>query len=178
MRKGLGLHRGKGYRNLICTDPRIHSQSRRGIRQRQKLPLLTTSIYNGTYGRKLLHPELIIESLKRAKIEDVRYSNGRIKLKFNGQPISNTIKENPTVRNIANWGHSFTDNRVFIDKDAPSRYKPQLALHEAIEQHISEKHGLKYPEAHQIAEHFEQQYAESKGIDWDSSQKAIFKTKL
>jgi hypothetical protein len=233
LRKGLGLNKGKGYRNLLSNDPRVHSQSRQGIRQPQRLPqlgakitarcvicgrqmrssllgdkeqgyfatrgvycykcgrkdinpkrlgakeaLLTTNIYKGTYGRKILHPELVIESLMLAKITDVHATKDRIKLKFNGQPINCAIKENPTVKNIANWGHSFIDNKVYLDKDAPSRYKPQLALHEAIEQHVSEKHGLKYREAHQIAEHFERKYAESQGIDWEASQNAIFATKL
>ena len=37
-RRGLGRGRGKGYKNLQSRDPRVHSQSARGIKQPQKIP--------------------------------------------------------------------------------------------------------------------------------------------
>jgi hypothetical protein len=37
MRKGLGKGKGKGYKNIVGKDPRVHSQSARGIKQPQKL---------------------------------------------------------------------------------------------------------------------------------------------
>jgi hypothetical protein len=167
-RKKLGLSLGKGYRNLIPNyDSRIHANSARGI----KLP----QAYKGTYNRILRNPEMLIKQLKAKRISDVKFHNGVVSLKFDGQTITNDIKLNKKVDNIANWGHSLKDQRVFIDKDAP--YKPQLAVHEAIEQYVSEKYGLKYQEAHNIAEHFEKKYADSQSIDWDKSQKAILKTK-
>ena len=36
IRKGLGKGRGKGYRNIIGKDPRVHSDSARGIKSIQK----------------------------------------------------------------------------------------------------------------------------------------------
>jgi len=40
-RKGLGKGRGKGYKNIMSRDPIVHSQSRKGIKQPQKINLLT-----------------------------------------------------------------------------------------------------------------------------------------
>lgn len=37
LRKGLAKGRGKGYKNVLPSDKRIHSQSARGIKQRQKV---------------------------------------------------------------------------------------------------------------------------------------------
>jgi len=37
MRKGLGKGSGKGYKNILGYDPRVHSDSRRGIKQPQKI---------------------------------------------------------------------------------------------------------------------------------------------
>lgn len=37
MRRGLGLGRGKGYRNLAGRDPHIHSQNAKGIKQPQTI---------------------------------------------------------------------------------------------------------------------------------------------
>lgn len=171
-RKGLGLSRGRGYKNLIATyDSRVHANSSRGI----KLPQTTPNLYKGTYNRKLKDVDKLIVELKKKKLSDVKYKDGKVSLLFDGHRITNKVKLNHTVENIANWGHSLKDQRVFIDKDAP--YKPQLAVHEAIEQYMSEKYGLKYHEAHNIAEHFERKYCDMKGIDWDKSQQAIFKTK-
>jgi len=36
-RKGLGKGRGKGYSNIICKDPAVHSQSARGVKQPQRI---------------------------------------------------------------------------------------------------------------------------------------------
>jgi hypothetical protein len=167
-RKKLGLSLGKGYRNLIPHyDSRVHANSARGI----KLP----QPYKGTYNRIIHNHELLMKRLKAKRISDVKFNNGDVSLKFDGHIIKSKIKLNPKVDNIANWGHSLKDQRVFIDKDAP--YKKQLAVHEAIEQYISEKYGLKYAEAHALAEHFERKYADSQGIDWEKSQKAILNTK-
>lgn len=38
MRKGMMLGQGKGYRNVIGKDPKIHSQSAHGIKQPQRIP--------------------------------------------------------------------------------------------------------------------------------------------
>jgi hypothetical protein len=174
--KGLGL--GKGYRNLQYLDPKIHSDAAKGRRQPQKFSYLTTYCYKGTYGRKLLNPELLIEALKLQKLKNLQVSQHSVKFELMGKSACYKSKYNRTVGNIANWGHSLKDNRVFIDKDVPEPYKKQLIVHEAVEQFVSEKFGLKYKEAHDIAEHFERKYAESQGIDWQKSQDAIFKTKL
>ena len=171
MRKGLGIGRGKGYRNILIHDSPIHAQSRMGISQPQKTP-----IYKGTYGRKLANPQELVNNLKAMQLGDVHYTGKKIIFNFDGKRISNKVKFNGRVGNIANWGHSLKDNRVFIDKDAP--YPAQLALHEAIEQYASENYGLRYPEAHDIATHFEKVYADRQGIDWDKSQKAIYNTKI
>ena len=175
MRKNLGKGLGMGYKNLVCSDPKVHRQSRFGISQPQRMPQL---LYNGTYGRKIDQPEAIIKALKRQKLKNLIITRNSINFDYMGRHIHYSIKYNSTVKNIANWGHSFTDNRVFIDEDVPDRYKPQLAVHEAVEQFASEKLGLKYPEAHQVAEYQEQRFAETKGIDWQTSQNAIFKTKV
>lgn len=37
-RKGLGAGRGKGYKNILPTDKRVHAQSARGVKQPQKVP--------------------------------------------------------------------------------------------------------------------------------------------
>jgi len=37
IRKGLGKGKGKGYKNIIPRDPRVHSLSRRGIKQPQRV---------------------------------------------------------------------------------------------------------------------------------------------
>jgi hypothetical protein len=174
--KGLGL--GKGYRNLQYLDPKVHSDAAKGRSQPQKLSYLTTYCYKGTYGRKLLNPELLIEALKQQKLKNLIVTPRSIKFELMGKSVSYKAKYNRTVGNIANWGHSKTDNRLFIDEDVPDRYKPQLLVHEGVEQFVSEKFGLKYPEAHAIAEHFEQKYAKANNINWQDSQNAIFKTKL
>lgn len=170
-RKGLGKTFGQGYKNLIPTDSRVHALSRLGI----KLPQKQSQLYKGTYNRKLKDVHNLIADLKKKTISDVIVKGGYVSLRFDGQKIKNKIKLNKSVGNIANWGHSLKDQRVFIDKDAP--YKKQLAVHEAIEQYISEKYGLKYQEAHDIAEHFERKYADMNNIKWDKSQTAILNTK-
>jgi hypothetical protein len=38
-RKGLGLGTGSGYRNIIPPDPRVHSQSAKGVKQPQRIPV-------------------------------------------------------------------------------------------------------------------------------------------
>lgn len=40
-RKGLGKGRGKGYKNIVSTDARVHSDSRKGIKQPQKARVIT-----------------------------------------------------------------------------------------------------------------------------------------
>ena len=40
IRKGLGKGRGMGYKNIIPRDPRVHSLSRRGIKQPQRVMLI------------------------------------------------------------------------------------------------------------------------------------------
>jgi hypothetical protein len=166
-RIGLGKGKGSGYYNLLSRDKVIHAQSAKGIRQPQ---------YVGTYGRVIRNPRRLVEELKNADIRNIKVKGGRVSMIFNGKPVSNPIKLNNKVGNIANWGHSLTDNKVFIDKDAP--YKKQLAVHEAVEQHVGEKYGLKYAESHEVAEHWERKFADSQGIDWQKSQQAIFKTKI
>jgi hypothetical protein len=37
-RKGLGKGKGKGYKNIAPRDPKVHSQSARGIKQPQRVP--------------------------------------------------------------------------------------------------------------------------------------------
>lgn len=44
VRRGLGKGRGKGYKNLTGKDPRVHSESARGIKTVQKLPLITNNL--------------------------------------------------------------------------------------------------------------------------------------
>jgi len=39
MRRGLGLGRGKGYRNIRGNDPRIHGDSAKGIKQPQRVTM-------------------------------------------------------------------------------------------------------------------------------------------
>jgi len=53
-RKGLGKGRGMGYKNLIpIKDSRVHSQSSRGIKQKQKLNSIIrqTEIIDGKFGQ-------------------------------------------------------------------------------------------------------------------------------
>ena len=38
-RKGMGKGRGKGYSNITGKDPRVHSQSAKGIKQPQNIPM-------------------------------------------------------------------------------------------------------------------------------------------
>jgi hypothetical protein len=181
MRKGRGIGQGKGYKNIIPTyDSHRHSLNAQGYKMPQRLGFLFAEHkgYQGTYGRQIHNVKRIIGNLKKAKLSDVTFTGKHIKLFLNGKEISYSVKYNKTVKNIGNWGHSLSDNRIFLDKDIPQRYKPQLAVHEAIEQYVSEKHGLKYPEAHEIAEHFEKQYAKSHGISWVQSEKAILNTKI
>jgi hypothetical protein len=172
MRKGLGLNRGRGYFNILMADSRVHSLSAKGISQPQQLA------YSGTYSRKIINPEMGIEELKALPLGNVYYDRKRVAFMFGDKHINYKIKFNRKVGNIANWGHSLRDNRLFIDNDVPEKYKPQLAVHEAIEQYVSENYGFRYPEAHNIAEHFERKYADSHNIDWETSQKAIFNTKI
>jgi len=40
MRKGMMLGKGKGYKNVIGSDPRVHGQSAQGMKQPQKMPQL------------------------------------------------------------------------------------------------------------------------------------------
>jgi len=40
MRKGLGKGKGKGYKNMMGKDPKVHSQSARGRKQPQKIPMM------------------------------------------------------------------------------------------------------------------------------------------
>jgi hypothetical protein len=171
MRKGLGISQGRGYFNILMTDSRVHSQSAQGIPQPQRL-------YSGTYKRSIVNPQVGIKQIKSLPLGKVYYDGKRVAFMFGGKHINYKIKCNPRVGNIANWGHSLKDNRVFIDRDVPKKYKPQLAVHEAVEQYVSENFGFRYPEAHDIAEHFERKYTDAHGIDWETSQKAIFKTEI
>jgi hypothetical protein len=172
MRKGLGLHRGRGYFNILMADSRVHSLSSKGISQPQHLP------YSGTYQRKIVNPKVGIDELKSLPLGKVYYDSKRVAFRLGDRNINYKLKFNGRVGNIANWGHSLKDNRLFIDRDVPERYKPQLAVHEGVEQYVSENFGFRYPEAHDIAEHFERKYADEHGIDWETSQKAIFNTKI
>jgi hypothetical protein len=166
MRRFKDIGHGKGYRNILQTDPTIHAQSAQGIKQPQILPYLYSGqLYNGTYGRKIINVEAIVDDLKMGKLSNVRFNGDRINFCWKGKWLGN-------------WGHSLKDNRIFLDKDIPDRYKPQMAIHEAIEQYVSEKFGLKYREAHEVAEHWEKEYAKMQGINWKKSQDAIFNTKI
>lgn len=42
MRKGMGRGRGKGYKNIMGRDPRIHSMSAKGQKQPQRIPHIPT----------------------------------------------------------------------------------------------------------------------------------------
>lgn len=42
-RKGMGYGTGKGYKNIAGSDPKIHSQSSKGIKQPQQIPTLNHS---------------------------------------------------------------------------------------------------------------------------------------
>lgn len=53
VRRGLGKGRGKGYHNITPKDPRVHSQSARGIKQPQNIGLLTTAKPVNTLVQKL-----------------------------------------------------------------------------------------------------------------------------
>lgn len=171
MRRGLGHGQGSGYKNILMQDSLIHRQSSLGIKQPQQ-------IYQGTYRRQIINPETGIRQIKALPLGKVHYNGKFVKFNLGDRTICYKLKFNHSVGNIANWGHSMTDNRLFIDKDVPDRYKPQLAVHEAVEQFVSESYGFKYREAHDIAEHFERKYADQHGIDWQTSQKAIFETPL
>ena len=46
MRKGLGKGKGRGYKNIAGKDPKVHSQSAKGMKQPQKIPnVIEKSIY-------------------------------------------------------------------------------------------------------------------------------------
>ena len=46
MRKGMGKGTGKGYKNMMGIDPKVHSQSARGIKQPQRInPIVKRNIY-------------------------------------------------------------------------------------------------------------------------------------
>jgi len=48
MRKGMGKGTGKGYKNIIGIDSRVHSMSAKGVKQPQKIsPLVNTKIAKG-----------------------------------------------------------------------------------------------------------------------------------
>lgn len=42
-RKGMGYGTGKGYKNIAGSDPKVHSQSSKGIKQPQQIPTLNHS---------------------------------------------------------------------------------------------------------------------------------------
>jgi hypothetical protein len=167
MRKGQGTGQGMGYKNLLIFDSMIHAQSRQGIKQPQ---------YKGTYLRKIHNPDDLIATLKEKPLSNIYITKKHISFSIGSDRISNPIKYNTKVGNIANWGHSLPNKTIYIDKDAP--YWKQLAVHEAVEQYVSEKYGLKYKEAHDIATLFEQKYAKMHNINWEKSQSEIFNTKI
>jgi len=47
-RRGMGAGRGKGYRNIAGGDPRIHSQSAKGMKQPQSIPITLTRVPYGS----------------------------------------------------------------------------------------------------------------------------------
>jgi hypothetical protein len=174
-RKYRDLGRGKGYRNIIISDSKVLRNNRLGIKSPQRLPL--RSLYCGTYGRKIADVDKVISKLKKGSLTEYRFTGNHVSFKFDGQRISNDIVYKKHEGNLGNWGHRLDDNRVFIDKDIPKRYLPQMAVHESVEQFASEKFGLKYAEAHALANYWEKKYADKHGIDWETSQKAILTTK-
>jgi len=54
MRRGLGLGRGKGYKNLQGRDPYVHGQSARGVKQPQRIGMAVTSRFTGAKGKVIL----------------------------------------------------------------------------------------------------------------------------
>ena len=75
--------------------------------------------------------------------------NGRIKLIFDGQPISAEVQEVQGNENVGQF--SPLENKVFVEQAMPKRRLPWLSLHEAIERTL-DRIGIPWQIGHNIAE--------------------------
>ncbi len=76
VRKGMGKGTGKGYKNIVGVDSRIHSQSAKGIKQPQRInPIITKN--NRLYDRdwEVLPIRSDTNNPKEARVQAYKYGN-------------------------------------------------------------------------------------------------------
>ena len=122
IRRGLGKGKGSGYYNLIGIDPRVHSDSARGRRQPQRMPVMlkkgdkVTSRFTDAKGRVVATKPFAVEyDYKGRKYR--RYSNpkywkgGKLESRFTNYNIYRVGKTPPKgtkirIQDIGRKGHS------------------------------------------------------------------------
>jgi hypothetical protein len=85
-RKNLGKGLGKGYKNILNTDPVVHSMSARGIKQKQKLKQIPKKQYDTENKFKEGERAFIINKYDPSRIRGVvkilKVLNGGYEVKF------------------------------------------------------------------------------------------------
>lgn len=111
IRKGLGKGTGKGYRNIIGKDPRVHSDSARGRKQPQRIKPIY-GIGNKIYGyeKYKILPKNIIP-------KDVEYQGAG---EFNNRGVSfyySKSKNRNYMRNDSGQWIDTKTEKIFLDTD-------------------------------------------------------------
>lgn len=83
-RRGMGKGRGKGYKNLIGKDPKVHSQSAKGIKQPQRIPIGVKSFIqaNKDLVKKELEDKTTLDNIEfnDDAVEVVRTKKGMVRI--------------------------------------------------------------------------------------------------
>jgi len=91
------------------------------------------------------------------KISNLKISDNKISLHYDGQDISYQIKIVPHEMWVASW--DFYNPTIFFDKNLQRQYRTPMAIHEAIEKYVCERYGLnEHDEGHRIAEYIEEEW--------------------
>lgn len=122
-------------------------------------------------GRKLL-----LSSLLKEPVTNVRFSKNRVCLDFFGHRISDLVLVQ-TEDHVAEW--SRRRKQVFIDRgiSGPDRKISfrALCVHEVVEKFLAEKYGLNVDkEAHKVACVKEKEYLKKHGGNWRSHELIIY----
>lgn len=109
---------------------------------------------------------------------NVKINNNKIQLNYDGHNIVNKFKAVPYRKDIASWAHMKDKNTLYYSKQLQPKRVPGVLVHEAVEQYVSEKKGLSYNRAHEVALVAEEDYVKHNlHQHWGGYQNSVLNTK-
>jgi hypothetical protein len=120
--------------------------------------------------------EKLAENLAKKAVKDVWYTGKRIRLNFDDEYLSNTIKVLKHEEWVGSWDKKGRPI-VYIDDDVPEKFRPSLAIHETVEKYLWERYRLDpNAEGHEVAEEVEKRwFLKNLGTkkDWEDYSKLV-----